>query len=343
MKKLFSSIVAIDNDGIPYNIPDTRYKKWKINSLGFREKEFDLEKKKGRIRIMCFGSSETLGVHETEGKEWPSQLGELLKDKYPEIEIINISIMGLSQKMRKAYIEKYVLPLAPDIIVMNHHRLFFHIRESIRGAEINIVPCLINENIKNYTKSRILLDRLLSKFRKTIYKLLPNQALSYYSMWRLRKKIKMKEKEYLKNKTPLDEIPESIILQYEKDLNSFIDYLKEKKIVPVMPTFPFLTTLANKDIYKTILMETRLMFFIEFSEDGILDAMCKLNTLIKKTAEKQDVVCIDIDNLLPKTLEYFADELHYTDKGAELIAKEICESLIRSNFCGRIKPVLSNS
>ena len=339
MKKLFSSIVATDSDGIPYNIPNTRYKKWKINSLGFRGQEIDLKKKKGQIRIMCFGSSETLGVHETEGKEWPSQLGKMIKDKYPEVEVINISIMGLSQKMRKDYIEKYILPLEPDIIVMNHHRLFFHIRESMRGEEINIIPCLMNGNIKNNSKSRILFDRLLSKFRSGIYKSLPNQALSYYSMWRLRKKIKMKEKEYLKNNTPLDEIPENIILQYEKELDSFIDYLKEKNIIPVMPTFPLLTTFANKDVYKKILMETRLTFFIEFSEDGILDAMCKLNNLIKKTAEKQNVLCIDIDNLIPRTLDYYADELHYTDKGAELIAKNLYETLIHSNFCGKRKPI----
>lgn len=342
MKKLFSSIVAIDSDGIPYNIPNIRYKKWKINSLGFRGKEINLEKKKGQIRIMCFGSSETLGIHETEGKDWPSQLSEVLKDKYPEVEVINISIMGLSQRMRKKYIEKYVLPLDPDIILMNHHRLFFHIRESMRGEEINIIPCLINGNIKNNSKGHILFDRLLSNFRNAIYKLFPNQALSYYSMWRLRKKIKIKEKEYLLNKTPLHEIPEHIISKYEQELNSFIGFLKEKNIVPVMPTFPFLTTCTNKDTYKKILMETRLMFFIELSEDGILDAMSKLNNLIKKTAQKQNVLCVDIDSLLPKTLEYFADELHYTDRGSELIAREICESLIRSNFCGKIKPILNN-
>ena len=134
MDKLFSSIVAIDSNGIPYNIPNTQYKKWKINSLGFRGKEIDLEKKKGQIRIMCFGASETLGLHESEGKEWPSQLGEMLKDQYLGVEVINISIWGLRPKMRKDYIEKYVLPLKPDIIVINHHRLFAHIKDSMRGG-----------------------------------------------------------------------------------------------------------------------------------------------------------------------------------------------------------------
>lgn len=343
MKKLFSSIVAIDSDGIPYNIPNTRYKKWKINSLGFRERELDLEKKKGQLRIMCFGSSETLGVHETEGKEWPSQLGEMIKEKYPEVEVINISIMGLSQKTRKDYIEKYILPLEPDIIIMNHHRLFFHIKDSIRGIEKNVVSCPLNGKVKNYSKSRIFFDQLLSRLRNIIYKYLPNKVFSYYSIWKLRNKIKEKEKEFLQNKTPLDEIPENIILQYKKELDSFIDYLKEKNIIPIMPTFPFLTTSANKNIYKYLLMETRLMFFIDFSEDGILDAMRKLNNLIKKTAKKQNVLCIDIDHLIPKTLEYFADELHYTDKGAELIAKNLYETLIHSNFCGKRKPIPGNS
>jgi hypothetical protein len=39
MKKLFANIVKVDSNGIPYNIPNTQYKKWKINSLGFRGKE----------------------------------------------------------------------------------------------------------------------------------------------------------------------------------------------------------------------------------------------------------------------------------------------------------------
>ncbi|KIE18478.1 hypothetical protein DS62_10405 [Smithella sp. SC_K08D17] len=83
-------------------------------------------------------------------------------------------------------------------------------------------------------------------------------------------------------------------------------------------------------------METRLTFFVELSEEGILDVMRKLNNLIKRTAEKQNVVCVDINNLIPKTPEYYADELHYTDKESELIAKKLCESLIRSNFCNKV-------
>jgi len=343
MENLFLNIVAKDSNGIPYNIPNTQYKKWKINALGFRGEEIDFEKKEGQIRIMCFGASETFGFCESEGKEWPAQLGERLKDQYPEAEVINISVMGLRKKMRKAYIEKYVLPLNPDILVMNQHMFLPHLRDCLKGIEESVVSCPINENIKEYSNSHILANRLLSNFRNNIlYKILPGRLLSSYRMWKQRKTIRTREKEHLHKQKPLDQVPENIILKYEEDLSSFVDYLKEKNIVPVMVTFPTLTTSSNKETYKTILINTRLTFCIEISENAIVDSMQKLKHLIQRIADRQNVACLDIDNLIPKTLEYYVDDFHYTDKGAEVFAKHVYEALIHSNFFNKKKTVLNN-
>ena len=330
-----SALLREDSQGIVHNIPNSRLEKWGINSFGFRGKEIDLEKKKGQIRVMCLGGSETFGVYECEGREWPAQLGEMLRDEYPGVEVINISVIGLHVKMRKNYIEKYVLPLQPDILVMYHHRLLTHIKDSIRGIENNLFPGRLDENIKKYSKSRILFHRLLSEYDKMIAIILPKWLLNHIQMWKLHKKIKRKEKKYLHNRKPLNKAPEQIILKYEQDLNSFVDYLKEKNIVPVLSTFPALITFSNKEIYKNILMGTRHLFCIELSENGILDATRKLNDLIKRTAVKQNILCIDNDNLLRKTLEYFVDDFHYTDRGSEVIAKNICEALFQSNLLGK--------
>ena len=91
LNKLYSILVEVDGNGIPQNIPSARYGKWGINSLGFRGKEIDMEKKEGQIRILCFGVSETFGFYESKDKEWPSQLGEILGDKFPRVEVINVS------------------------------------------------------------------------------------------------------------------------------------------------------------------------------------------------------------------------------------------------------------
>ncbi len=330
-----SALLREDSQGIVHNIPDARFEKWRINSFGFRGKEIDLEKKKGRIRVMCLGGSETFGVNECEGREWPSQLGKILRDQYPGVEVINISVVGLHVKMRKDYIEKYVLPLQPDILLMYHHRFLIHVKDSIRGIRNNFFPGQSNENIRTHSRSRVLVKRVLSEFDKMIAVILPKWLLNRIQMRRLHKKIKGKENKYLRNKKPLNKVPEQIILEYERDLNSFVDYLKERNIVPVLSTFPSLITFSNKDIYKNILMVTRRIFCIELSENGILDATGRLNDLIKRTAEKQNVFCIDNDNLLPKTLEYFADNFHYNDRGAEVIAKNIGGALLQSNLLGK--------
>lgn len=344
MENLFPSIVSIDENGIPRNIPNVHYKRWKINSLGFRGKEIDPEKKKGQIRIVCFGASETLGLFESEGKEWPSQLGEMLKDQYPEVEVINAAIWGLRQHMRKAYIEKYVLPLKPDIIVMNHYRLLTHIKDSIKGVEEKIILRPSIPKTAHQSKIHISANKLLSDFRNNIlYKYLPKRLMSYYRMSkerqmmrRQRKLLREQEQKCLNNRRPLDVVPEHIIIQYEKDLSSFVEYLKERNIVPVMTTFPTLTSFSNKDIYEMILINNRLTFIVEISENGILDAMDKLRNVIKRTAEKQNVACVDINSLIPKTSEYFFDNFHYTDKGAGLFAGSIHKTLIQSDFCGKL-------
>ncbi len=159
---LFSVLFEEDSDGIHHNIPNAKYEKWEINSLGFRGKEIDLEKKEGQIRIACFGVSETFGVYESKDKEWPSQL---------------------------------------------------------------------------------------------------------------------------------------------------------------LSTYPALITSLTRDIDEDILLLTRLLFCIELSEHGIMDASRKSNDTVRRIAKEQDLILVDNDRLIPKTLEYFVDSFHYTDKGAEFIAR----------------------
>ena len=131
--KRFTSMLTEEREGIKCNIPNKRYWKWEINGLGFRGREIELEKKEGQIRIACLGGSETFGYYESKGKEWPSQLGMMLKDKFPGAEVINASVVGLQTNHRKDYVKKYILPLKPDILILYHQRFMIFLRERMRG------------------------------------------------------------------------------------------------------------------------------------------------------------------------------------------------------------------
>jgi len=132
----------------------------------------------------------------------------------------------------------------------------------------------------------------------------------------------------------MDEVPENTILEFEKDLRLFVHYLKENHIVPVLSTYPALITPFNKDTHKNTLLATRLTFCVELSEEGILDASKKTNDAMRRIAKEENLAFIDNDYLIPKTLEYFGDNFHYTDKGSGLIAKNFYDLL---NHCELIK------
>jgi len=320
--KLASVLIEEDSNGIRRNVPNMKYKKWEINSLGFRGKEIDLEKEGGQIRVVCLGLSETFGIYESKGKEWPSQLGEMLKDQFPNVEVINVSVAGQKLKKVKDYVEKYVLPLKPDIMVMSQGALL-PVMDFVRGLEGG---CL-----RKKVKRKKISKRIFSKFEETIGKLLPNWFLTRMSLWRLQRKIKKKGEKYLTNKELMSQVPGNIVLEFERDIKSFVHYQKENHIIPILLTFPYLLTPSNKELYKNILLAARRLCVV-LSGEGILDASEKLNEVIIRISKEENVASIDNNHLIPKTLEYFVDYSHYTDKGAEFIAKSVYDLLIRGEL-----------
>ena len=332
--KMSSFLILIEEDssGIVHNVPNSRYRKWGINSLGFRGRETDLVKKEGEIRIVCLGQSETFGWQENEGKEWPSQLRVMLRDQFPMVEVINASVLGLDVKKRKDYIEKYVLPLKPDIMIVFRPRLLEYVIDGMRRVERKDFASQVKgKKIRNSMKESPSHIRVLTNLGKMVNRCIPERLLTHYRIWRLSRKIRRKEKRHLINKEALDKVPENIILEYEKDLGSFIHFLKENNIIPVLLSFPGLTTLSNKNNYEDISLAGRLLC-IELSENGFIDGSIKFNDAARRIAKEQNVVFIDMANLIPKTQEYFSDNYHYTDKGAETIAKNIYDVLIETKL-----------
>ncbi len=332
--KLALAILTEDSDGIRHNSPRVRYGKWETNSLGFRGKEVDLEKKEGQIRIVCLGGSETFGLFEEEGKEWPSQLRGMLRDQFPRVEVINASVAGLTLKRKKAYVEKYLLPLKPDIMITTQGALL-PITDSIRGMESKrLVSKVGGRKIKNSLEadsSTRTPVAVLPKLLEIVKGCSPGWLLTHLRTQRLRRRIRNRERRYLIYEKPMDEVPENIISEFEEDLTLFIRFLEKNRIAVVFLTYPTLFTPSNKDTHKYLLLSIRRLC-VELSEDGIIDASTKFNDAIRKIADREKVALIDNDLLIPKTLEYFVDYSHYTNKGAEFIAKSIHHFLNRCEW-----------
>lgn len=330
-----------DSEGINCNIPNSHFEKWKINNLGFRGPNISVMKPKGVIRIVCMGTSETFGLYESPDMEWPSQLSKML-EKYNYFEVINTSVVGLPLKKYRRYIEKYVLKLEPDIIILFVNPFEYGVGNEIFTKRQDTLKkegkSFKNRGIhflKVITYSNL---RMFPKLKQSLKKIVPTSVLKQYQLWNMKRQIQKLENTYLNGNKPLDIIPNKNLIIFRNDLKDLIEYLQNKKIKIILTSYPILITQQNIDKYLEIFLDHR-RFYTELSLQGIIDASRKFNEEIRLISNKHGVAFIDNNMTIPKNTQYFADNVHYTDEGARLIAlnfsKYICHNksrLMSQNF-----------
>lgn len=92
------------------------------NSLGFRGKEFTLQKQPGVRRVVCLGASTTYGIYVPPEQAYPSQLEDLLRAGELNCEVINAGVPGYTSMELLLTLQVRVLPLDPDVVIIYEGR-----------------------------------------------------------------------------------------------------------------------------------------------------------------------------------------------------------------------------
>jgi len=93
----------------------------RINSLGFRGKEFVPEKPGGVYRIFCTGGSSTFSSECGEGETYPARLETMLdkfETKHADIEVINAGFEGYDTAKIVSLIQNEINTYRPDLITV---------------------------------------------------------------------------------------------------------------------------------------------------------------------------------------------------------------------------------
>ena len=69
-----------------------------------------------------------------------------------------------------------------------------------------------------------------------------------------------------------------------------------------------------------------------WSHQTALKGMDTYNATTKRIAEARDVFLIDLEKALPKSLDYFYDDVHYTEKSFDIIANFIATEFTRQGI-----------
>jgi lysophospholipase L1-like esterase len=89
----------------------------KINALGYRGHDIELEKPPGMVRILCIGDSGTFGQFVNEEDTMPALLEGLLRREGLSVEVINGGVLGTTIVDQQQFVQRG-MALNPDMVLL---------------------------------------------------------------------------------------------------------------------------------------------------------------------------------------------------------------------------------
>jgi len=132
----------------------------KINSHGFRDREFSSMKPLNKVRILAMGDSFTYGWGVSLEDTWPKNLENLLNlNSRKRFEVLNLGVPGYDIWNIANLLVKKALNLNPDLVIISF------IENDVVPPEKNSSIDLYPEYVTNHTHRELYIDKSFSLIR----------------------------------------------------------------------------------------------------------------------------------------------------------------------------------
>lgn len=316
---------SVDSDGVRCNVPHARFEKWRNNSLGFRGPEIGRDKPAGVTRVVCFGVSETYGLYETPDREWPAQVRGLLPGS--RFEVVNAASAGLGFPQYPAYLTKHVLPIRPDIIV-----ILVNPSSAFLASERAAAPRKRSGESAARSFGTVVADnvRALPKVKQAMLGALEKEFPSVvkgYARRNVAAQVRESERYRLRGRAPRDTVPDEYLDRFRHHLAAVVTSLRSEGITVILTTYPSVVSRDNLAVYPELIDSLRI-FCPELSPAGLADAFSRVNGVIPRVAAETGALFVDGAATIPNNTDYFADAVHYRDRGARLLAETMAVAIL---------------
>jgi hypothetical protein len=297
-----SALMTSDRFGVTGR-PYARFSRWTMNSLGFRGGELRV----GRERILCIGASETFGMYEPEGLEFPRQLETELnrRARAERFEVVNAGLPGQSLSgfaRRAAAVVREVQP---------------------RIAVIYPSPALyIQPPPENYTagparRDPLFQPRIVSGLSARFGEVAPEAVqtgLRRLAIWAL-----------TRGATVRNRVPEENVRRFRRDLARLLDLLAGERVRVVLATHctRFGASVTARDTPTLVAWRT---LYPTLEESGFLDMESRMNAVVRGEAASRGLILVDAAPWLDGP-ENFVEFEHFTATGAGALARALADGM----------------
>ncbi|MFH2035002.1 MAG: hypothetical protein ABIJ45_01260 [Candidatus Zixiibacteriota bacterium] len=297
-----------------HNKPNSRYEKWKINNYGYRGEDITREKPAGIIRILVVGASESFGLYESKNMEYPAQLQTILDSAQPgRYQVLNAASPGMSPPRITDYFDRYLKTFAPDIVVYYPSPIFY-LEETAPKTNITITP---------YEPPKYKLSsRMLAKAKLVFKRILPDLWQTWMKQRIIDREIQSIPKDAIFEHPPEDHI----CLMYEH-ISDLVKTVQAYGARMILMTHGSLVSENMPEEYKQYLTGWRKIYS-HVTENCFIEMEATSDSIVSQIGKEYNLELIDIASVIPKTTEYFADHVHFTDLGAEIMARSIANEIL---------------
>jgi lysophospholipase L1-like esterase len=312
---IYNDEILLQRDSIgKWGRPGARYAKWHLNSLGYRGPELH----PGSIRIITMGASETFGLYEAPGEEYPRQLERDLNAWTGKnlFQVVNVAFAGETLPTAILRVPQIVDQIHPSYALI-YPDLSSYIWMSLKTAN----PPPNRSTPSDASQRGAKFEPRLSVRVENLLK----QVLPLAIQDRLRK-VSMRREIASRHYVILDRLPEDRFERFRHDLQALITALREHQVEPVLVTH---ATIFSKPLIESdqlSLTHWRKVYPM-LKEEGFLDMERRMNEVIRQTAAEQHLPLIDADEQMPHGPKYFADFVHFTTYGAGVMASILANGL----------------
>jgi hypothetical protein len=310
--------------------PNYRYQKWRMNNAGFRGPDIAVAPAPGVIRVAVAGASETFGLYETEGAEYAARMQVLLDSVVPgRFEVINTGLFGMSLASMIGYFDRAILPVRPRLLFIYPSPAFYldptppplvYKPPALRALRpIHIGPWDLPPDFFE--------SRLAEKGRDALKTLVPNSVVRAVRQWRLNRVRSAHGADWV-----WQSVPEDRMALMRQQLERLLADIRASgvRVAVVTHTNRFSgmpgDTLGPDDRH---IVNQMSLYYPNASQRVMVSVDSVANAVIREVAAEEGAGVVEGEGRIPPTSRDFADYEHFTDAGADAMARIMVAGVIR--------------
>ncbi|MEO8560556.1 MAG: SGNH/GDSL hydrolase family protein [bacterium] len=323
MSRVISSEDLREQDGASIQgRPNARYQKWALNDLGLRGPPAKRERTPGTLRIVAVGGSETFGLTESAGLEYPRQLEDSLNaargraPHLPTFEVLNAALPGMALPSIERDLLHRVRTLQPDVVLVYPSPSFYVDRDPPH-APTDVHPA------GALPLSRAFRPRVLGRLTNSIKGLLPGPMLRWLRQRDIDDEVNQYPPEWR-----FTSVPEVRLKMFDHDIRSMVGSIRAIGAEPVLAThgnaFMGGAASATGD-----LAQAWVRFYPRSTAQTLISFDSAAREVTLQVARDSGVVAVDVAASLARAPDaVYSDFVHFTDRGAARVAATLREPLI---------------